>query len=207
MGPSLPRSIKSPRAATLARSGARGNVWRSRLSTSVALGISKSARAAAIARAKSASGRPSNAAGTIVTSPSGVGDCTRMTTRPLMVSSSSDPAATQRDKQVLVPPARLLPYCRTFFGAPYAPHCIKMSESSLGAGKTCARTPERRLYYFNGWPIVTWSFPTPSISHSILSPATVAATPEGVPVMMMSPAARSTISESFEIISGTFQII
>ncbi len=32
-------------------------------------------------------------------------------------------------------------------------------------------------------------------------------TPAGVPVMMMSPAASSTISESFQMISGTFQII
>ena len=36
--------------------------------------------------------------------------------------------------------------------------------------------------------MVTVSEPTPSTSHSSLSPATVAATPEGVPVMMMSPA-------------------
>ncbi len=34
-----------------------------------------------------------------------------------------------------------------------------------------------------------------------------AATPEGVPVMMMSPAASSTISESLTMTSGTFQII
>ena len=61
--------------------------------------------------------------------------------------------------------------------------------------------------HFSGGPIVTLSLPTPSTSHSILSPATVAATPDGVPVMMMSPAASSTISESFEMISGTFQII
>src|SRR6202023_2804361 len=61
--------------------------------------------------------------------------------------------------------------------------------------------------YLSGCPIVTLSVPTPSTSHSILSPATVAATPDGVPVMMMSPAASSTISESFAMISGTFQII
>src|SRR5271168_5152710 len=59
----------------------------------------------------------------------------------------------------------------------------------------------------SGCPIVTVSLPTPSTSHSILSPATVAATPDGVPVMMMSPGASSTISDSFEMISGTFQII
>ena len=66
---------------------------------------------------------------------------------------------------------------------------------------------KREEIYFSGGPIVTLSVPTPSTSHSILSPATVAATPDGVPVMMMSPAASSTISESFEMISGTFQII
>src|SRR5262249_49485855 len=41
--------------------------------------------------------------------------------------------------------------------------------------------------YFSGGPMVTVSLPTPSISPSSLSPATVAATPAGVPVMMMSP--------------------
>ena len=61
--------------------------------------------------------------------------------------------------------------------------------------------------YFNGCPIVTFSVPTPSISQSILSPATVAATPDGVPVRMMSPAASSTISVSLEMTSWTFQII
>ena len=61
--------------------------------------------------------------------------------------------------------------------------------------------------YFSGCPIVTFSVPTPSISQSILSPATVAATPDGVPVRMMSPAASSTISDSLEMTSGTFQII
>src|SRR5580693_2450236 len=64
-----------------------------------------------------------------------------------------------------------------------------------------------RYFYFNGCPMVTLSLPTPSTSHSILSPATVAATPDGVPVMMMSPGASSTISDNFEMISGTFQII
>src|SRR6185437_4708288 len=61
--------------------------------------------------------------------------------------------------------------------------------------------------YFSGCPIVIFSVPTPSTSHSILSPATVAATPDGVPVRMMSPGASSTISESLEMTSGTFQII
>ena len=60
--------------------------------------------------------------------------------------------------------------------------------------------------YFSGWPIVTVSLPTFSTSHSILSPATTAATPDGVPVMMRSPAASSTISDSLLIVSGTFQI-
>src|SRR5436190_22519124 len=67
--------------------------------------------------------------------------------------------------------------------------------------------PQSSVVYLSGGPIVTVSLPTPSISHSSLSPATVAATPDGVPVMMMSPAASSTISESFTITSGTFQII
>ena len=58
-----------------------------------------------------------------------------------------------------------------------------------------------------GGPIVTASRPTPSISQSSRSPATVAATPDGVPVMMMSPGASATISDSFSITSGTFQII
>src|SRR5664280_2113530 len=63
------------------------------------------------------------------------------------------------------------------------------------------------MRYLSGGPMVTLSLPMPSTSHSILSPATVAATPDGVPVMMMSPASSATISESLEIVSGTFQII
>jgi hypothetical protein len=54
--------------------------------------------------------------------------------------------------------------------------------------------------------MVTVSEPTPSITHSSLSPTIVAATPDGVPVMMMSPATSSTISDKLEMISGTFQI-
>src|SRR6516165_3196310 len=61
--------------------------------------------------------------------------------------------------------------------------------------------------HFAGGPIVTVKLPTPSISHSSLSPGTVAATPDGVPVMMTSPAASATISESLTMTSGTFQII
>src|SRR5262249_35902259 len=61
--------------------------------------------------------------------------------------------------------------------------------------------------YAAGETIVTVKRPTPSISHSSLSPGPVAATPEGVPVMMISPAASSTISEGLAMISGTFQII
>src|SRR5215472_5338215 len=61
--------------------------------------------------------------------------------------------------------------------------------------------------HFACGPIVTVKLPTPSISHSSLSPGTVAATPDGVPVMMMSPAASATISESLPMTSGTFQII
>src|SRR5262249_2919026 len=55
---------------------------------------------------------------------------------------------------------------------------------------------------FAGGPLVTVKLPTPSISHSSLSPATVAATPDGVPVMMMSPAASATISESLPMTSA-----
>ena len=65
----------------------------------------------------------------------------------------------------------------------------------------------KEFSYLNGGPIVTVSVPTASIAHSILSPATVAATPDGVPVMMMSPGASATISESLAMTSGTFQII
>src|SRR6266550_165371 len=46
----------------------------------------------------------------------------------------------------------------------------------------------------------------PSTPHSILSPGESAATPAGVPVMMMSPAPISTCCESFQMISGTLQI-
>src|SRR5262249_28258589 len=61
--------------------------------------------------------------------------------------------------------------------------------------------------HFAGGPIVTVSLPTPATSHSSLSPGTVAATPDGVPVMITSPAASSTISDSLLMTSGTFQII
>ena len=54
--------------------------------------------------------------------------------------------------------------------------------------------------------MVTVSVPTPATSHSSLSPGTVAATPDGVPVMMTSPAASSTISDSLPMTSGTFQM-
>ncbi len=54
--------------------------------------------------------------------------------------------------------------------------------------------------------MVTVSFGRPATSHSSTSPATVAATPAGVPVMMMSPGSSATISERLEMISGTFQI-
>src|SRR5207253_2828761 len=56
-------------------------------------------------------------------------------------------------------------------------------------------------------PIDTFSVPTPSTPHSILSPGDSAATPAGVPVMMMSPAPSETWIESLAMISGTFQII
>ena len=46
----------------------------------------------------------------------------------------------------------------------------------------------------------------PSTPHSILSPGKTAATPAGVPVMMMSPAPSATCSDSFSMISGTLQI-
>ena len=41
-------------------------------------------------------------------------------------------------------------------------------------------------------PIVTVSFPTPSTSHSSLSPTASAPTPAGVPVRITSPAASAT---------------
>ena len=43
-----------------------------------------------------------------------------------------------------------------------------------------------RPVYLSIGPIVTDILPMPSTSHSSLSPATQAATPDGVPVMMMS---------------------
>src|SRR5260370_32527110 len=55
-------------------------------------------------------------------------------------------------------------------------------------------------------PIATFSVPTPSTPHSILSPGEISATPAGVPVMLMSPAPISTCCESFQMISGTLQI-
>src|SRR5258706_15574919 len=55
-------------------------------------------------------------------------------------------------------------------------------------------------------PIATFSVPTPSTPHSILSPGESAATPAGVPVMMMSPAPSATCCDSFAMISGTLQI-
>jgi hypothetical protein len=57
-----------------------------------------------------------------------------------------------------------------------------------------------------GLPIVTFNVPTLSTPHSILSPGETAATPAGVPVMMMSPAPISTCCDSFQMISGTLQI-
>src|SRR5262249_56480687 len=61
--------------------------------------------------------------------------------------------------------------------------------------------------HFAGGPIVTVRVPTPAISHSSLSPAATAATPAGGPVMMMSPAAGATRSDSFSIPPGTVPII
>jgi hypothetical protein len=159
-----------------------------------------------MARAISASGRPLNGDGMIVTSPNGIGGCTRRVTRRLILFSSSNlgfVVASERANLTLVPcnssddrrMTRIVKKCRprrfprTAF--------TKLSKSGV----------PRQRDYFSGWPMVTVSLLTPSTSHSILSPATVAATPDGVPVMMMSPEASSTISESFEMISGTFQII
>src|SRR5262249_36403486 len=69
----------------------------------------------------------------------------------------------------------------------------------------CARDDAPR--HLAGGPIVTVKLPTPSISHSSVSPGTVAATPDGVPVMMISPAASATVSDSLPMTSATFQII
>ena len=79
--------------------------------------------------------------------------------------------------------------------------------SKENLGKRFPGTRDDAWRHFAGGPIVTVKLPTPSISHSSLSPGTVAATPDGVPVMMMSPAASATISESLPMTSGTFQII
>jgi hypothetical protein len=141
-----------------------------------------------MARAISASERPLRGAGTMVTSPSGSGDFTRKVMRwavPMTISRSNR-APRQRIIPVPGSIAPAEPGAKPSPGAPFVP---------------------RGARYFNGWPMATRSVPTRSISHSILSPATVAATPDGVPVMMMSPAASSTISDSLEMISGTFQII
>src|SRR5206468_11794373 len=59
---------------------------------------------------------------------------------------------------------------------------------------------------YSGLPIETFSVPTPSTPHSSLSPGLSWETPAGVPVMMMSPAARATCCESCQMISGTLQI-
>ena len=88
-----------------------------------------------------------------------------------------------------------------FGTAPHPAQCFALatlSPFSRGEGKEAS-------YAFG--PIVTATLPTPSTSHSSLCPGCSALTPAGVPVMMMSPAASSTISESFQMISGTFQII
>ena len=69
----------------------------------------------------------------------------------------------------------------------------------MTSGSPCAS-------YFAGGPMVTEIVPTPSISPASRSPATTGPTPAGVPVMMMSPGASATISESFSMISGTVQI-
>src|SRR5919198_3623951 len=86
-------------------------------------------------------------------------------------------------------------------------HALRNGRGAVGGRPRAARVSgalnsERWLYsalYAAGGTIVTVNWPTPSISHSSLSPGTVAATPDGVPVMMMSPAASSTISESLTL--------
>ncbi len=59
---------------------------------------------------------------------------------------------------------------------------------------------------YSALPIETFSVPMPSTPHSILSPGESAATPAGVPVMMMSPAPSETCCDSCQMISGTLQI-
>src|ERR1700759_3573401 len=56
-------------------------------------------------------------------------------------------------------------------------------------------------------PIVTFRVPIPSMPQAILSPGDSPATPAGVPVMMISPAASAVCADSLAMISGTFQII
>src|SRR6185437_3549266 len=75
-----------------------------------------------------------------------------------------------------------------------------------GDRRVTALQPASTRIAYSGWPIDTFSVPTPSTPHSILSPGLSCETPAGVPVMMMSPAASPTCWESCQIISGTFQI-
>ena len=163
-----------------------------------------SASAAAMARAMSISGRPLNGAGTMVTSPNGTGGSIRNVTRraPIKISNGTEGA-----------------FLTHHFYSSSNGRFAEVTEAFRPIGRITARPDDRRAIIDpsfairllssdqSGCPIVTVSLPTPSTSHSILSPATVAATPDGVPVMMMSPGASSTISDNFEMISGTFQII
>ena len=147
-----------------------------------------------MARAISASGRPLKGAGTIVTSPNGMGDCIRNVTRRRAHVKLQSNSGFLLTRQI---------YGSGSAEVPKVPGIALVQSRAVSSGLLgCSGR-----IYFSGWPMVTVSLPTPSTSHSILSPATVAATPDGVPVMMMSPAASSTISESLEMISGTFQII
>ena len=149
-------------------------------------------------------------AGTIVTSPNGTGGSTRNVTRraPMTVS-------TEISVRLNAPLLFKFHHSRLWNFRPRNGRLFRTIHRRRKVQSSPNRHPgllrgfalRNDEDYFSGCPMVTVSLPTPSTSHSILSPATVAATPEGVPVMMMSPAASSTISESFEMISGTFQII
>src|SRR5689334_25015349 len=73
------------------------------------------------------------------------------------------------------------------------------------ADYACAKSA-LQIPVYSGLPILTFSVPTPSTPHSILSPGCSCDTPAGVPVMMMSPAASFTCCDNCQMISGTFQI-
>jgi hypothetical protein len=67
------RPMMTDKAATRSLNGVRGKEWRNRWTMSAADSASVSAKASAMARAASVSDRPLSVAGTMVTSPNGLG--------------------------------------------------------------------------------------------------------------------------------------